>query len=712
MKKIINFRLLFFLSVAIGALILGICEMFRHNYLWASLSLSAFCVMVVIISLFQGRRVNIIITLVLSLICLGSTLYTLYFWEGKDQKGQIVLTLTDQITQDQKTLFAIGKDIEINGKKTKGKAQIFVELDDQSYLYGLRAGDKVMVYSGDLTALKLDNLDYLNSQNYHENIKYVIRCQEFDIRRYSGESDILSGFRYKLKDIIFKNISDSDAASISYAMITGNRDYISTDIYQSYKTAGLAHILAVSGMNISFLIICISILFFGVKRFRISKLIIMIAFIGFYCALCCFAPSVVRAAIMGIIMIVSKTFGQRLDSLNSLGFASILMLVFKPLYIYELSFLLSFASVFSIVCLYSPFVKLFKKILRGKQGAKIAQLCAMTLSANIGVYPLIAHFFNTFSVYSLIANLILLPLINIAFVVLFAVCLIILIIPFLAFLMAPVGWLLALINALTRLISSLPYAELIVFSLGGLAVFYFICVFIWGGYINISKKPKAAVSLILALFFAVSVTVTNLPSVYAQDFYMAYDSAIGEVGLVIEDNLKYVIGQINKYNYAKIKKELINQKIRKIDCLIITSKPYDAQALIDFGEDFSINKIALITDDWALCDEIKIKSRKDVIQIFDNINYKINDLEIYSYSYNNIRLGSHILVNGKKILYPLNLDKDKLEILNTLSVGCDVLVCNKYIENIDYMLYLIYDCDNADPNIIKLSQINNYTFSL
>ncbi|HHW89923.1 MAG TPA: hypothetical protein GX745_03350, partial [Clostridiales bacterium] len=51
MKKIINFRLLFFLSVAIGALILGICEMFRHNYLWASLSLAAFCVMVVIISL-------------------------------------------------------------------------------------------------------------------------------------------------------------------------------------------------------------------------------------------------------------------------------------------------------------------------------------------------------------------------------------------------------------------------------------------------------------------------------------------------------------------------------------------------------------------------------------------------------------------------------------------------------------------------------------
>ena len=91
--------------------------------------------------------------------------------------------------------------------------------------------------------------------------------------------------------------------------------------------------------------------------------------------------------------------------------------MFRPLYIYDLSFLLSFASMFSIICLYAPFVKLFKKIFKFKKGDYIAQLCATTLSANIGVYPLIAHFFNTFSVYSFIANLILLPLINIAFVV-------------------------------------------------------------------------------------------------------------------------------------------------------------------------------------------------------------------------------------------------------------------------------------------------------
>lgn len=44
--------------------------------------------------------------------------------------------------------------------------------------------------------------------------------------------------------------------------------------------------------------------------------------------------------------------------------------------------------------------------------------------------------------------------------------------------------------------------------------------------------------------------------------------------------------------------------------MVITSMPYDPQALIDFSKDFSVAKIALVTDDWALCDEIKVKTQK------------------------------------------------------------------------------------------------------
>jgi competence protein ComEC len=213
----------------------------------------------------------------------------------------------------------LGKDIEVDGEKTKGKVLAYITLDEQSYLYNLRAGDKLLIYEGEM-ALDLISSGGVEHYNYHENIKYVLKCSEFDVRRYSGKPDFLSGIRYKLKDIIFDNISDKNASSIAYAMITGNRDYISSDIYNSYKTAGLAHVLAVSGLNISFLILCVSVLLYKVKGHRYLKLTLMCLFIVFYCALCGFAPSVLRAGIMGILMVFCKTFGFRLDSLSSLGF--------------------------------------------------------------------------------------------------------------------------------------------------------------------------------------------------------------------------------------------------------------------------------------------------------------------------------------------------------------------------------------------------------
>lgn len=711
MKKVINFRFLFFLSVLLGALILGICEIVRRNYFWSAASFAVVCAAFILIVFCDNNRPYLIIALVLSLICAVSTLYTFFFWKGEDKKGQIIFTLTDQIIEEQNQLTVLGKDIKVNGQKIKGKVLAYITLDEQSYLYNLRAGDKLLIYEGELISLDLIASGGVEHYNYHENIKYILKCAEFDVRRYGGRPDVLSGIRYKIKEITF-NIPDKDASSIAYAMITGNRDYISGDIYNSYKTAGLAHVLAVSGLNISFLILCLNAALSRIKGHRFLKLIILSLFIAFYCALCGFAPSVLRAGIMGIIMIFCKTFGYRPDSLNSLGFAGILMLIFRPLYIYNLSFLLSFASMFCIICLYSPLVKLFNKILKSKIGAKISQLLAMTLSANIGVYPLMAHFFNSFSVYSLVSNLVLLPLINIVFIALFAACLISIILPFTAFLVIPIGWGLKIINTLTRLISGLPYSEFIIFSLGAFSALYYLIAFVLGGHVNLGKKFKALAYLALTVCLAMSAVFSNIPVTYAQDFFTAYAIPVGSAGLAVQDNSKYLIGEVNQYNYSKIKKELIKQKIRKIDYIIITSSPRHPQAVISLAKDFRPDKIAIVTDDWALCDEIEVQSKIDVIQIFDKINYIISGLEVFSYSYNNIRLGTSVLVGGKKFLYPLVFDEDNLEILNVLSGGCDILVCDKRIKGIDFYMFLVFDCEDTDLNIIKLSESDNYTFLL
>lgn len=718
MKRLVNYRILFFISIIFGSLILGICEIYRQNYFWAILCLIVFCLCVAIVLFFKRRIINIALVGVLCLLCVFSTIMTIKHWEGKEKKGEILFTLSDNIVLKEEILIATGKNIKVNGNKIDGNVLVHIKLDEKSYLYNLNSGDKLLIYSHTLTPVKLFDDGEVNNEQYSNDIKYTLKCNEYDIRRYSGKADTLSFMRAKIKDVVFDNIKDQDSASVAFAMITGDKDYISSKMSKNYKASGLAHILAVSGMNISFLIICIGFLFSKIKGFRLGKFLITTAFITFYCALCGFVPSVTRAGIMGIVLLLAKTTGHRADSLNSLSFASIILLLIKPLYIYDLSFLLSFASVFAIVCLYSPIKEGLKKIFKGMIGKNISQLIAMTLSANIGIYPLMAYYFNSFSIYSLVVNIILLPLVNIAFILLFASCIISLIIPVLGFLVKPSGWIIWAVNKATYLISDLPYAEIIIFSLGGLAIIYYLGVFIIGGYINIPKKFKAIVSILLAIFFSVSVTATNISAVYKQDSFTAYDSNYCPISLITtSDNLKYFIGEINDFNFSLIRKQLIAKKIRKLDKIIITKEPYKIDSLTQIAKDFYAQEIAVVTDDWALCDEIEVKAKINVVQIFDNINYQISNLEVYSYSYDNIRLGTMISIHNKTILYPLTLDKSNSEILNTLCGGVDIVVAYKYNKYLDCMVCLV--CDNDEnfqdesaENVINLANAGKYIISL
>lgn len=714
MKRLLNYRILFFVSIIFGALILGICEIYRQNYFWGILNLFICCLIIGMVLFFKRRVINIVLVSVLCFFCILSTVLTVCFWQEDEKSGEIVFTLSDGIIYDEEELIATGKDIKVNGKKTDGNVLAYITLDRQSYLYNLRPGDRILIYSDTLTPTKLFDRGKINSRQYGGNIKYTLKCSEYNVRRYSGKTDVLSFLRSKLKDTLFDNIKDKDSASVAYAMITGEKDYISWEMSQTYKTSGLAHILAVSGMNISFLIICIGFLFSKIKGNRIIKFLITSAFIVFYCALCGFVPSVTRAGIMGIVMLLAKATGQRIDSLNSLGFSAIVLLLIKPLYIYDVSFLLSYASVFAIVCLYSKILHVLKKVFKGKILSHFAELIAMTLSANIGIYPLMAYYFNSFSLYSLLVNIVLLPLINIAFILLFAGCIFALIIPVLGFFIKPSGWIIWAVNKAAYLISTLPYAEIIIFSLGGLAVIYYLCVFILGGYINIPKKSRAIISVLLAVFFGVSVTATNISAVYKQDTLTAFDGYYSPVNMITaSDNSKYLIGEINDFNYTVIKKQLIAKKIRKLDRIIITKKLSKTTALIKIAKEFYAHEIAVVTDDWALCDELEVTSKINVVQIFDNISYNIKNLTVYSYSHDGIRLGTVVVTENKKILYPLINDKVNSEILNTLCGGADIVVDDKYNEFLDCIIYLtLEDYQSDTQNVINLYTSGNFEILL
>lgn len=191
-------------------------------------------------------------------------------------------------------------------------------------------------------------------------------------------------------------------ASFVEALLFGERENISEKIIKSYQSLGIIHILAISGLHVSLLT---GMIFFmgiriGVTRERMFLLLFL--FIPVYIFLAGAAPSVIRAGFMTMIGIVLFRFPHRLNSLDAISIACLIMLLIQPYYLFQIGFQLSFIVSSSLI--------LSAKMVAKTNGGYIKQLLMVTMTAQIIVLPLLLNYFFEISLLSLLANLIFIPL--------------------------------------------------------------------------------------------------------------------------------------------------------------------------------------------------------------------------------------------------------------------------------------------------------------
>jgi competence protein ComEC len=228
-------------------------------------------------------------------------------------------------------------------------------------------------------------------------------------------------FREKMKDSVRKVIPFPQVLFLE-AMLFGDRSSFPDSFNEKLSVTGTRHITAISGMHI---VIISSLIFFLLTFLKIKRrpaaiisLMLVAVFITFVGA----PVSAIRAGIMGGTVLLSYIFFRETNSLRLVVFAATLMLLFNPLLLhYDLGFQLSFMVVLGIIFLYRPVKKfltkreasnnLFLKIrvfLSGRE--KIADILAITISAQLFVFPLILYNFGHFSLYSIFTNLLIVPL--------------------------------------------------------------------------------------------------------------------------------------------------------------------------------------------------------------------------------------------------------------------------------------------------------------
>ncbi|WP_255882324.1 MULTISPECIES: ComEC/Rec2 family competence protein [unclassified Ruminococcus] len=253
-------------------------------------------------------------------------------------------------------------------------------------------------------------------------------------------------------------------ASIIDALLLGRKSALDSPVLNAFRESGAAHVAVVSGMHLSVISsIMYTLLYFLTKKRRLSSIVSILAVICFM-LITGFTLSVVRAGIMCIIMLSGSLFNRRGDSLNSLGFAVLIITLFSPLSVLDIGFQLSVASTLGIVTLTPYFVDTCVKYIDNRVLEKlIITPVAMSVTAFLATAPIIAVNFNFIGAYFIVTN-ILLTLAVPALLIFSLLFVIFSFIPLCSFLSYPLGLISGLISryiaAVVTGISSLPYAKL------------------------------------------------------------------------------------------------------------------------------------------------------------------------------------------------------------------------------------------------------------
>lgn len=289
-----------------------------------------------------------------------------------------------------------------------------------------------------------------------------------------------------------------DQAALATGMLLGDTDTMDAEELQSFRDAGVAHTLAVSGLHVGMLA---GVLAWLLKRLRVRmgvQWLLLAVLLGLYCGITGFTPSVLRATIMTLVVLAGRVGARRMDRLSCLGLAAGIVLLIRPTDLFAAGFQLSFCAVLGIMLLQRPWSGWLRR--KGHFPKWLADSLSLTLSAQAGILPVQISTFNSLSLVSVVANLALVPLVGVLFPLLWVCVLVYLLFPAVAqVLAAAAGFMMEVLSTVAALLAGLPFATLLLPSLSlALTLGFLALLWTMGAHTPWRGKTRAVVSVGLA----------------------------------------------------------------------------------------------------------------------------------------------------------------------------------------------------------------------
>jgi competence protein ComEC len=261
--------------------------------------------------------------------------------------------------------------------------------------------------------------DYLDLNNIYATV-HVFGCKKITILSEGNPNPFLEYVIFPSKHFVVRTIKScigGEEAGFLIGMLLGDRADISPEMKNAFVDTGTVYVLAVAGVHVAMIAVVIYALFGLLRLPEKTKIIATMAGIVYYMELAGATPSASRASLMAIIVLAAKLFQYKPNPFNTLGASAVILLALDPKQLFDAGFELSYSAAFSMIYFYPKLSALIKKIperweeIRGV--SFVLDLFALSLAAQIGTIPFTAYYFEKISLVSLVANIVIVPVMEV-----------------------------------------------------------------------------------------------------------------------------------------------------------------------------------------------------------------------------------------------------------------------------------------------------------
>lgn len=624
---------------------------------FGSIAFLSIPIAVIILLITKNKKIIVI------LICLIISIGYVSILENKyskisDMPIKEMVTIISDIQEKEYKKVCIAKIVRNNKK-------ILINIKMSQDIPSIKYGDLLYIEGEFKQPEEARNYKGYNYKQYLKTKKIIgtVELEKVKILKSSNGSFIHNIQKY-IRDTINGTLTDEEG-NLLLAILLGDKDKLSEDIQESFKTSNLSHMLAVSGAHVSYIILGLTYVLqnsiIGKKNGKIVCIIFLLAFM----AITNFTPSVTRACIMAILTLFSSIIYRKSDVYTNISVAALITLIFNPYSLLDLGFQLSYGGTIGIIIF-------IKRIQEKKSNSKvinyIKQMALVSIYANIIIIPIMMYHFNTVSFTFIISNIMASPILGIivitGFLFIIASITVKPLTRLIAIFIKPI---LSILIKISQICSKLPFSNILVVTPYMFNVISYYAIILYCIKSKKNNKCKIIICLLIVL-----ILINFIIYIFPQKLRIFFiDVGQGDSTLIITPDKKTVLidgGGNDSFDVGEkvLLPYLLDRRILKVDYVLISHFDTDhCGGILTIMEKVKVKNIIISeqaehSENYERFKKLMIHKKIRLIEVKKGDKIKIGRYSEFKILFPTSRLLSENPLNNNSIVAQFNYNNFKM----------------------------------------------------